>query len=439
VNVTVFGLGYVGCVSAACLADRDHSVTGVDVNTDKIAKINAGVAPISEPGLAEMVHRLVDAQKLRATCDVDSAMAEADIALICVGTPSRDHGALDYRQLLHVGDQLASVLARRNSRPLIAVRSTVMGDILLQEFLPRIERGGAREGRDFDFCVNPEFLREGTAVKDFGSPPLTLIGERNAAAGERLASMYRGIDAPVVRVDVLTASLIKYASNAFHALKIVFANELGVLCERVGADSHAVMEVFCRDTKLNISSAYLRPGFAFGGSCLPKDLRAMLYRARHADADLPALNALLRSNELHIQRAVDAVAATGERKIGIAGLSFKAHTDDLRESPLVTVVEQLIGRGFEVGVYDPDVALGEVFGRNREYIERTVPHIASLLCESLDRLVCDSRVIVVGKRFDDLEPTLQRHPIEGQVLLDLVRMWPATVHEVHGRSLARIC
>jgi GDP-mannose 6-dehydrogenase len=409
------------------------------VNVDKIAKINGGVAPITEPGLSEMVHRLVGAGKLQATCDVESAMARADIALICVGTPSRDHGALDYRQLLHVGDQLASVLSRRVSRPLIAVRSTVMGDVLLQEFLPRLEGAGAREGTDFDFCVNPEFLREGTAVKDFCSPPLTLIGERNAAAGQLLASMYRGIDAPLIRVDIVTASLIKYASNAFHALKIVFANELGVLCERIGADSHAVMEVFCRDTKLNISSAYLKPGFAFGGSCLPKDLRAILYRARHADADLPALNSLLRSNELHVQRAVDAVAATGHRKIGIAGLSFKAHTDDLRESPLVTLVEQLIGRGFELCVYDPDVALGNVFGRNREYIERTVPHIASLLCDSVEQLVCGSRVIVVGKRFDDLEPTLERHAMEGQVLVDLVRMWPSALHQVHGRSLTRIC
>lgn len=438
-NVTVFGLGYVGCVSAACLADIGHVVTGLDVNEDKIANINAGTAPIAEPGLSEMVQRLVAEGRLRATGDLDAAMDGCDIALLCVGTPSRDHGALDYRQLLHVADQLASTLARRNSRPLIAVRSTVMGDVLLTEFLPRLEGGGAQEGRDFDFCVNPEFLREGTAVRDFRSPPLTLIGERNTSAGDQLAALYAAIQAPVVRVDVVTASLIKYASNAFHALKIVFANELGVLCERVGADSHAVMEVFCRDTKLNISPAYLKPGFAFGGSCLPKDLRAMLYRARHADADLPALNALLRSNELHVQRAVDAVAASGRRRIGVAGLSFKAHTDDLRESPLVTVVEQLIGRGFDLRVYDPDVAIGKVFGRNREYIDRTVPHIASLLCDSLDRLVCESQMIVVGKRFDEFEPTLQRHTVEGQVVLDLVRMWPATLHEVHGRALSRIC
>jgi GDP-mannose 6-dehydrogenase len=222
-------------------------------------------------------------------------------------------------------------------------------------------------------------------------------------------------------------------------MKIVFANELGVLCERVGADSQAVMDVFCRDTKLNISSAYLRPGFAFGGSCLPKDLRALLYRARHADADLPALNALLRSNELHVQRAIDAIAASGHRKIGVAGLSFKANTDDLRESPLVTLVEQLIGRGFELRVYDPDVAIGQVFGRNREYIDRTVPHIASLLCDSVDRLVCDSNLLVIGKRFAELEPALQRHTVDGQMLLDLVRMWPGSATAVHGRSLTRIC
>jgi GDP-mannose 6-dehydrogenase len=412
---------------------------GIDVSADKITKINDGIAPIIEPGISDMIRRVVAQRKLQATCDVETAMAGADIALICVGTPSRDHGALDYRQLLHVADQLASVLANRNSQTLIAVRSTVMGDVLLDEFLPRLERGGAREGPDFTLCVNPEFLREGTAVQDFYSPPVTLIGERAPAGGDRLATLYQGIQAPFVRVDVVTASLIKYASNAFHALKIVFANELGVLCERVGADSHAVMDVFCRDTKLNISSAYLKPGFAFGGSCLPKDLRAMLYRARHADADLPTLTALLRSNELHIQRAVDAVAATGHRRIGIAGLSFKANTDDLRESPLVTLVEQLIGRGFDLRVYDPDVAIGKVFGRNREYIERSVPHIASLLCESVERLVEESQMIVVGKRFDDLESVFRRQPVEGQIVLDLVRMWPANIHELHGRSMTRIC
>jgi GDP-mannose 6-dehydrogenase len=437
-NVAVFGLGYVGCVSAACLADAGHTVVGVDVSADKIAKINAGLSPIVEPGMADMVERMAREGRLRATAEADTALAHAEVALICVGTPSADHGGLDYAQLLHVADQLAPVLARA-SRPAVAVRSTVMGDILLREFLPRLERGGAREGRDFDLCVNPEFLREGSAVSDFHSAPFTLIGERNATSGDRLACLYQSVPAPLVRVDILSASLIKYASNAFHAMKIVFANELGVLCEHVGADSHVVMDVFCRDTKLNISPSYLRPGFAFGGSCLPKDLRAMLHYARHADAELPALNALIRSNELHVQRAMNAIAGNGKRRVGVVGLSFKSNTDDLRESPLVTLIEQLIGRGFPVRVYDRDVMLSEVFGRNREYIDRSVPHISSLLCGTLDDLVDSSDVVVVGKRFDDLDAVLRARPRQDQTVLDLVRMWSASTPEIHGRPISRVC
>jgi GDP-mannose 6-dehydrogenase len=438
-NVAVFGLGYVGCVSAACLADLGHAVTGVDVSPDKINKVNGGVSPIVEPGIGDVVARAVTHGRLRATADTAHAMAGAEVALICVGTPSTHHGALDYRQLLHVAEQLAPVLATATTRPVIAVRSTVMADILLREFLPRLEAGGARNGRDFDLCVNPEFLREGSAVKDFQSAPLTLIGEMDPLSGDRLACVYKGVDSPIVRVDIATASLIKYASNAYHAMKIVFANELGVLCERLGADSHTVMDVFCQDTKLNISRAYLKPGFAFGGSCLPKDLRAMLYRARHADADLPALGALLRSNEMHIQRALDAIVASGRRRIGVIGLSFKSNTDDLRESPMVTLVEHLIGRGFDLRVFDRDVMVSQVFGRNREYIDRTVPHIASLVCETLDELVTGSELIVVGKKFSDLESVLAQHPTEDQQLLDLARVWPARLGDVAGRRVSRIC
>lgn len=438
-KVAVFGLGYVGCVSAACLADVGHTVTGVDVSADKVAKVNAGVSPIVEPGIGEVVARAAGDGRLRATDDAATAMTGAEVALICVGTPSTHHGALDYRQLLHVADQLAPIVAEPGSRPVIGVRSTVMADILLREFLPRLEAAGGRNGRDFDLCVNPEFLREGSAVKDFYSAPMTLIGEMDPRSGDVLACVYKAVEAPLVRVDIATASLIKYASNAYHAMKIVFANELGVLCERLGADSHTVMDVFCRDTKLNVSKAYLKPGFAFGGSCLPKDLRAMLYRARHADADLPALGALLRSNELHIQRAMDAIVSTGRRRVGVIGLSFKANTDDLRESPLVTLVEHLIGRGFDLRVFDRDVLVSQVFGRNREYIDRTVPHIASMVCESLDDLVAGSELIVVGKNFADFESVLERHPSPDQQLLDLARVWPGTTNVIAGRRVSRIC
>jgi GDP-mannose 6-dehydrogenase len=437
-KVAVFGLGYVGCVSATCLAEIGHNVTGVDVSAAKVAQINEGTAPIVEPQLAETLARVVAQGRLRATIVPEAALAGAEAVLICVGTPSAENGSLDYRQLHHVAEQLASSLHVAAPRPVVAIRSTVMAATVLQEILPRLEQHGARAGREFDLCVNPEFLREGSAVRDFRSPPITLIGELGEESGARLACLYQGIDAPVVRVDLKTASMIKYASNAFHALKIVFANEIGVVCESLGADSQAVMDVFCRDTKLNVSPAYLRPGFAFGGSCLPKDLRAILYSARHADADVPVLNTILRSNELHVRRAVDAIVRSGLRRVGMVGLSFKANTDDLRESPLVTVVEQLIGRGYNMRVFDAEVNMSRVFGRNREYIDRTIPHITSLMSDSLDDLIATSELIVVGKRFEGIEAALERRPVPGQVLVDLARLWAGSVTHLAGRPIVRI-
>jgi len=437
-KIAVFGLGYVGCVSATCFADMGHTVVGVDVNAAKVAQINSGTAPVVEPRLGEILSRVVNEGRLRATVSPQEAMDGAEVALICVGTPSAPNGSLDHRQLLHTAEELASCLDVAASRPVIAVRSTVMAATVLEEMLPRLESRGARAARDFGLCVNPEFLREGTAVRDFWAPPLTLIGEMDEQSGARLACLYHKVDAPVIRVDLTTASVIKYASNTFHALKIVFANELGVLCESLGADSQAVMDVFCVDTKLNVSPAYLRPGFAFGGSCLPKDLRALLHYARHADADLPVLNAILPSNDIHLRRAFDAVAGSGCKRIGVVGLSFKPDTDDLRESPLVTLVEQLIGRGYMVRVFDAEVTMSRVFGRNREYIERTVPHITTLMTDSLEDLIATSELLVVGKRFPDLEATLERCPQETQVVLDVARLFKRSAACLGGRRIIRI-
>jgi len=436
-NVAVFGLGYVGCVSATCLAELGQVVVGVDVNDAKVNQINSGISPIVEPQLADKLRDAVNDGRLSATTSPEQATKDCDVALICVGTPSAENGSIDHRQLLQVAHQIGNCLPA-GRRPVIAVRSTVMPDVVLHGILPALEAAGARAGEDFSLCVNPEFLREGTAVRDFQCPPMTLIGQLDDKGGAWLARLYESIRAPLVRTDLKTASLIKYASNAFHALKIVFANELGVLCESLGADSHAVMDVFCQDTKLNVSTAYLRPGFAFGGSCLPKDLRAVLYRARHADADLPMLDAIIRSNELHISRALKAITRSGKRRIGMVGLSFKSNTDDLRESPLVTVVEQLLGRGYQVRVFDAEVMMSRVFGRNKEFIDRTIPHITSLMTASLDDLIAESEVLVVGKRFDGFDVALERARVDEQIVVDLARVWPGSVSQVADRPVVRI-
>ena len=437
-KLAVFGLGYVGSVSATCFAELGHTVVGIDVNPAKVAQINAGHAPIIEPLLSEKLAREVKAGRLRATVDPREAMSGVDVAFVCVGTPSSESGGLDYQHLREVSEQLAECLPLANPNVVIAIRSTVMADVVLSEVLPRLERQGWKAGEQFGVCLNPEFLREGTAVDDFQSPSFTLIGEMDEQSGARVACVYEGVEAPVVRVDIRTAGLVKYASNAFHALKVVFANELGVLCDRAGADSRAVMDVFCQDTKLNISKAYLRPGFAFGGSCLPKDLRALLYRARHADVELPVFNSILRSNELHVGRAIDAIRRTTYTKIGVLGLSFKPATDDLRESPLVSLVEQLIGRGYHVRVYDPEVNLSRLFGANREYIDRTIPHITALISEDLTDLLSNCELVVVGKSIEGLDAALQ-DPMPGQVVLDLIRRWDRQLSTVAGRSIIRIC
>ncbi|MDQ3071470.1 MAG: nucleotide sugar dehydrogenase [Acidobacteriota bacterium] len=410
-KIAVFGLGYVGCVSAACLAELGHDVVGVDVNPDKVSAIAEGRAPMIERGLNELLTKVVHAGSLRATSNPREALTGADAALICVGTPSRANGSLDADHLETVASEIGASLSRAAAFPVVMVRSTAMPDVVRGRVLAAIEKAsGGRAGEQFGFCVNPEFLRESTAIADFFDPPFTLIGEADAKSGDRAAAVYAGLTAPVIRMPLEAASMVKYASNIYHALKIAFANEVGTLCHRLGIDGQAVMEAFAQDDKLNISKAYLRPGFAFGGSCLPKDLRAIIYEARHADVDLPLLASIFPSNEVHLQRAIDLVVQAGKRKVGMIGLSFKPGTDDLRESPLVRLVEYLVGKGYDVRIYDEEVSLSSIFGANREFIEKTLPHLASETCDSIDELLAHAETVVVGKLAPELHEKLAARP-----------------------------
>jgi len=433
-RIAIFGLGYVGCVSAACLARDGHEVVGVDVKAEKVAAINAGECPIIEPGLAELVRENVAAGRLRATTDTAAAVYGADLALICVGTPSQPNGGLDLGYVERVCLDVGRALAAKAVYTVVAVRSTVLPGSVQRTILPALERGaGAPAGERFGFCVNPEFLREGTAVADFDRPPYTVIGELDPRSGDVLAQVYARLDAPLHRVGLGAAEMIKYANNAFHALKVVFANEIGNIAQMYGVDSHEVMDVFVQDTKLNLSPYYLRPGFAFGGSCLPKDLRALLYAARQSDVPVPALAAVLESNQRHLEKALAMVMAEGRRKVGVIGLSFKPNTDDLRESPAVELLERLIGKGYSARVYDREVELSRLHGSNRDYLTHTIPHIVSLMRSSLEEVCGESEVIVVTKKLSAAEAgELVGLLRPDQTLIDLVRLDPELVRQCKG-------
>lgn len=421
-RIAIFGLGYVGSVSAACFARDGHEVIGVDVNPLKVELINAGQSPIIEEHMDHLIADGVAAGRLRATLSPEEAVAAADVSLICVGTPSRQNGDLDLQYVEKVSRQIGEALAGNGGYHVIALRSTVLPGTVETSVVPLVAAGsGGAPGVDFGVCSNPEFLREGSAVRDFDAPPYTLIGASDERAADRLAEVYRSIDAPIVRTDVRTAEMIKYVSNAFHALKITFANEIGNLCKEVEIDSHRVMDIVCMDTQLNISPAYLKPGYAFGGSCLPKDLRALLYRAKREDVDLHMLRAIPRANEEQIKRALSLVVRTGKKTVGLIGLSFKPGTDDLRESPLVLLVESLLGKGYQVRIYDENVFLARVVGANKEYIERTIPHISSLMCETLEEVVGSSEVLVIGHRLPGLAERLP-DLAEERVVIDLARV-----------------
>lgn len=412
-RVSVFGLGYVGCVTAACLARQGHQVVGVDINSDKVAMVNAGASPVVEPGLGELLTEVVGQGQLRAIVSTAEAVAESDLALICVGTPSRDNGQLDLTAVVRVAEAIGQALRGRPRAYTVVLRSTVLPGATEQLVLPAL-------GGETGVAVNPEFMREGSSLRDFAEPPLTLVGSSSPGPAALLRELYAGIPAPFVQTSIRTAEMAKYVANTFHALKISFANEIGDLCETLGADPQEVMSVFLMDQKLNIGPAYLRPGFAFGGSCLPKDLRALLHAARKADLALPLLSGIDPSNQRQIQQAVNRILATRRRRVGVLGLAFKPGTDDLRESPLVSLVENLIGKGCDVRILDQNVALARLSGANRRFIEEEIPHIASLMCGDLDSLLVHAEVLVIGHAGSDALRALSTlRP--GQEVIDLTR------------------
>ncbi len=422
-RVSVFGLGYVGCVSAACFAKEGHSVIGVDVSQTKVDMLNAGQATIVENGIAELVASLRAEGRLRATTDVRDAVSNSDISLVCVGTPSKPNGSLDLSYVERVCTQIGDVLRDKKERHTVVIRSTVLPGSTHDIAIPALERASAKKaGHDFAVCMNPEFLREGTSIKDFFEPPFTLIGCDASADATAVTALYSTLRSPVHVTATRVAEMVKYACNSFHGLKVGFANEIGNVCKALGIDSHDVMRLFCEDTKLNISPAYLRPGFAFGGSCLPKDLRAITYRARQLDVPTPILAATLESNEAQISHAFDMIMALGKRKVGVLGLAFKAGTDDLRESPNVTLIERLIGKGMRVAIYDREVTQARLIGANREYIEREIPHIWSLMRPSIDEVLSESEIVVIGNgssEFRDASKVIG----DGRIVVDLVRVF----------------
>jgi len=422
-RLSVFGLGYVGCVSAACFAKEGHEVLGVDVNSTKVEIINRGDSPIVEAGMSELVREMVSSGRLRATADTAQAIEHSELSLVCVGTPSNANGSLDLTYVRRVCEEIGSALRTKDARHVIVIRSTMLPGTIEGVVVPTLEQhSGKKVGKDFGVCINPEFLREGTSLKDFYAPPFTLIGADDEESAAALRKLYSGIDAQVFATSVKTAEMVKYVCNCFHALKVSFANEIGNICKGLSIDSHEVMDLFCRDTKLNISPYYFKPGFAFGGSCLPKDLRAMNYKAKELDVEVPILSSILPSNRLQVERAVEMVLRTGKKRVGVLGFSFKAGTDDLRESPMVNLIETLLGKGLQLSIYDRDVSLARLFGANKEYIEGEIPHVSQLMRGSIDEVLESSEVIVLGNKaeeFRQIESKLK----DNQIVIDLVRMF----------------
>ena len=421
-KLSIFGLGYVGSVSAACFARDGHEVIGVDVNPVKVEIINSGKSPIVEPELEDLIGNAVKEKRLHATTQPAEGIANSDASLVCVGTPGNVNGSLDLRHVKNVCREIGVALASHDRYHVVVMRSTMLPGTIEKEVIPQLEVfSGKRAGSDFGVAINPEFLREGTSVRDFDNPPFTLIGADDERVSQLVGHLYSRLTAPVLTLGIKEAEMVKYACNCFHGLKVAFANEVGNICKAMKIDSHRVMDVFCQDMKLNLSPYYLKPGFAFGGSCLPKDLRAITYKAKELDVNVPLLGSILSSNQHQVERAIDLVLSTGKKNIGVLGLSFKQGTDDLRESPMVTLIERLIGKGLRLVIYDRDVEMARVSGANREFIEREIPHISSLMHNNLDEVLARSEVVIVGKKEDEFRDLYARVK-QGCVVIDLVRM-----------------
>ena len=398
-SINVFGLGYVGSVTAACFAHKGHRVIGVDVNRAKVEMVASGRTPIIEARMSELVADAHHNGRLSATTDPNAAVRDSDVSFVCVGTPSLRNGKLDLSHVEHVAHQIGTALKGKKSGHLVVLRSTVLPGTTESVVIPALElTSGRRCGPDFAVAYNPEFMREGSAVADFLEPPYTIVGFQEADHLAPLRELYQDTPGETFEVPIVVAEMVKYVSNAFHAVKVGFANEIGTLCKHLGADTEAVARIFASDTRLNISPAYLSPGYAFGGSCLPKDLRALTYRAAELDLRLPLLESVLASNSEHIERSVEAVLSTGRKKVAMLGLSFKAGTDDLRESPQVQLIKRLLGEGRQLRIWDPHVSLGQIMGSNRHYIEQVIPHIGALLSSDLEQVIADAEVVVLGTK-----------------------------------------
>jgi GDP-mannose 6-dehydrogenase len=420
-KVSIFGLGYVGSVSAACLADRGHEVVGVDVSPTKVELINKGQSTVIEELIGELTQEVSEKGLLRATTDSAEAIANTELSLICVGTPSAPNGSLSTEYLERAAEQIGEAIGKKAERHTVVFRSTMLPGTCERLLVPILEKySGKRAGVDFGVAVNPEYLRESTSVWDFRNPPKTVVGQSDDITGDVVLSLYEGLPGPVFRVPIAVAEMSKYVDNCFHGLKVAFGNEIGAIAHALGLDSWKVMDVFLSDTKLNISPAYLRPGFAFGGSCLPKDLRGLVYAARRADVDVPVLENVLESNEAHLKRSFELIAGTGKRKVGLFGLSFKPGTDDLRESPNVELAERLLGKGYDLRIYDANVTLSRLVGANREFIENRLKHLNVVLTDSVDEVLEHAEVCVIGTKDQAVLDILDK--AGERPIVDLVRV-----------------
>ena len=422
-RISIFGLGYVGVISLACLARDGHDVVGVDIDPVKLDLIRRGQSPVIEEGIQELMAQVSAAGRVSVTTDVNEAVERSDISFICVGTPSGANGSQDLTAVLRLAEQLGIALGKKADFHTLVLRSTVQPGTLEQQVQPLLEQhSGKRSGQDFGLCFQPEFLREGTSIKDYDNPPFTILGSNSDRATAQVRALFEHLPCDFLSTQVRTAEMLKMACNAFHALKIGFANEVGRIAQSVHVDSHEVMRLLCKDTRLNISPAYLRPGFAFGGSCLPKDLRALTYIAKGRDVNTPLLSSLLASNRVHIDHAVDQVLRSGARRVGMLGLAFKTGTDDLRESPLVIVAKRLIGEGIQLRIYDPQVNLSRLLGANRRYIEESIPHIGSMMSASMEHMLEGAQAVLVGIYNQELGQQLRAALGPQQRIIDLVNM-----------------
>jgi GDP-mannose 6-dehydrogenase len=435
-KISVFGLGYVGTVSLACLARDGHEMVGVDIDPIKLELLRSGQAPIVETGIQDLMRAVVRSGSVEVTDSVREAILLTDISFICVGTPARQNGNQDLDAIVRIAQQIGAVLPEKSSRHLIVVRSTVRPGTVEEVIQPEIEAAsGLEAGRDFSLCFQPEFLREGSSISDYDNPPLTIVGASDDYAVEVLRALFGHLPCEFVHTSIRTAEMVKYACNAFHALKVTFANEIGRICQASGVDPREVMQLVCMDRQLNISPAYLKPGFAFGGSCLPKDLKALLYMAKTADVELPMLASILPSNAAHIEHAIEQVLSSGRRSVGMVGLSFKAGTDDLRESPLVIMAERFIGKGLKLSIYDPQVDVARLIGANRRFIEESIPHIASLMTSDLGQLIGQSEVLVVALKTPEVLAALEAHAREDQLLFDVAGLPDQTAYRASYRGV----